>query len=179
MIINASPLIVFGKINKIDLLRRVLKKIVIAQEVYDEVVTQGLEVQASEASLIAEHISKRDITIKKLSLEGYRKAASLQNMYRLLDKGESETIALALEEQESEVLLDDRTARAVAKLYNLRPRGSLWVVGSAFEKHIITELEVKKLISQMISLKFRLSSEVVAEFLANIEKIKEGHGKKR
>ncbi len=172
MIVNASSLIIFGKLNKIKLLKEIVKSIVIAQEVYEEVVTRGLEIQASEASFIAEYVDKGEITIKKVYMEGQRKVASLQKIYAALDKGEAETIALALEEHETEVLLDDLTARKVAVLHNILPRGSLWVVASAFEKRLITELEVKTLVSQMISLKFRLSASVVTAFLEDIEKIK-------
>lgn len=179
MIINASPLIIFGKLNKIDLLKKVLKKIVIAPQVYEEVVVRGLEIHASEASIIAEYIERGEIIIKEVSTLGQKKAMSLQKTYKLIDSGEAETIALALEEHESEILLDDLAARMIAKLHNLIPRGSLWVLLSAFEREIITEEEIKILLSSMVSFKFRISASVVAEFLSGIERIKMRHNKKR
>ena len=49
MIINASPLIILGKLNKISILIKIYKNLEITNKVYEEVVLKGIEQNASDA----------------------------------------------------------------------------------------------------------------------------------
>lgn len=172
MIINSSPLIIFGKLNKLELLERVLKKLIIAEAVYKEVVENGIKINAPEALLIEDYIEKGKIEIKKLDRRWQKKALFLEKIYTQLDYGEAETIALALQEKEGAVLIDERIARKIAKLQGLESWGSLKILLIAFKKNIITEEEVREIITEMTSTKFRLSAEVVNKFWIFFDKLK-------
>lgn len=172
MIINSSPLIIFGKLNKIDLLKKVFEDLVISEAVYKEVVEKGKLKNFPEAFIIEEAIKNKIIIIKKLSEINRNKAISLLNFYKSIDYGEAETIALALQEKQTEVLIDERAARKVASLYNLKPRGSLRVLLLAFIKKIINEEEIKKIITEMTKEKFRIGADVISEFWSIFDKIK-------
>src|SRR3989344_1328478 len=164
MISNASSLIIFGKLNKLEFLYELFGKLVISQAVYEEVVENWMKINAPEAMLIKNQIESGKIIIKKLNQEFQKKAKLLENIYASLDYGESETIALALEMNEKDVLIDERVARNVAKLEGLTPKGSLYVLLIAFKKKKLTEKEIKFLVTEMTATKFRLSSEVSNKF---------------
>lgn len=170
MISNASPLIFFSKINKIDLLCMVFPKILIPNEVFEEVVVRGAG--SPDAVLIQEYITKGNITIKKLSSEYQKKTSRLVEIYPHLDRGEAEVISLALQEQEKEVLMDDSIGRKVAELHNLIPSGSLRVVLLAFHRKIISNEEVMKILHQLIDAGLYLGADVLEEFYELVRKMR-------
>ncbi len=172
MIINSSPLIIFGRLNKLSFLKKVLGELIISEAVYKEVVEKGKIKNAPEAFIIEEAINGGIIKVKKLDESSKKKAISFLNFYKSLDYGEAETIALALQEKQSEILIDERTARKVASLYNLKPRGSLRILLLAFIKKIIDEEEIKKIVAEMAKEKFRLGADVISEFFNILNKIK-------
>lgn len=172
MIINASPLIIFGRLNKLELLKKVFGELVVSQAVYQEVVEGGIKINAPEALLIKEYIERGEIKVKRLDAKWQKRADFLQKVYTQLDIGEAQTIALALQEKEKAVLIDERIARKVAKLEGLMPQGSLRVLLVAFKKSIITEEELRQTLTEMTSTKFRLSAEVINKFWMLFEKLK-------
>ena len=170
MISNASPLINFAKLNKLDLLAACVGVMAISEKVFEEVVRKGSA--SSEAELIDEQIKKGNIVIKKLGATYLQKAEQIRTVFKVSGLGESTTIALALQENESEVLIDDLRARETAKLNGLKPLGSLRILLIAFDKGIINEEEVKKLFGRMLENKLWISGEVVIKFLELFEKVK-------
>lgn len=177
MIINSSPLIIFGKLNRLDLLIKVLGKITISKVVYREVVEKGMKKNAPEALLVKDHVKKGKIEIKKLNERWKEEALFLEKMHKYLDYGEAETICLALQEKEKTILLDERYARNIASLHALEPVGSLRILLLAFKRGIIKEKEIKKIITEMIKKNFRLGVEVINEFWVVFEKLKRGKEK--
>ncbi len=172
MISNSSPLIIFGRLNKLDLLLKVVKELEIAKAVYNEVVESGIIINAPESNLIKEYINNGKIKIKELNKTGEEKFTLLKKVYNQLDEGECETIALALQENKNEVLIDERLARKAAQFHGLKPCGSLRVLLIAYKKKIITEKEIKEIVTEMTSTKFRLSSEVINKFWMLFEAMK-------
>ncbi len=172
MIINSSPLIVFGKLNKLDLLGKVLGKIIISEAVYVEVVERGSEKGAPEALLVKDYVEKGKIKVKKLNKRWKKEAVFLEQMHRYLDYGEAETICLALQEKENSVLMDEKHARKVASLYSLKPFGSLRVLLLAWRRNMIEEKEIETIISEMIQQGFRLGADVISEFWVVFKKLK-------
>lgn len=172
MIINSSPLIIFGKLNKIELLKKVLGNLDISESVYKEVVENGKLKDFPEAFIIEEAIKNEIIAIKKLSETNRNKVISLLNFYKSLDYGEAETIALALQEKQTEVLIDEKIARKVASLYGIRPIGSLRVLLLAFKNNLLNKDEIKQIIIDMTKEKFRLGADVISEFFRILNKIK-------
>ncbi len=173
MIVNASPLILFGKIQKINILNQLYGIIYITQSVYDEVVKKGLSKNASDALIVEEHIKKEDIKIKKLTNEGIEKSSFLQGINPQINKGEADTIALALQEKEKVFVIDEKKAREVAKLQGLKPKGSLRVILEAYQKNILNEKEIKEILTQMTATKFRVSAEIINMFWQAFDKLKE------
>jgi uncharacterized protein len=172
MICNASPLIIFSKVKRLDLLCGVTDGIIIPQAVYEEVVVQGQIIHASDALLVKDFVDKGNICVCPLNKEGKKKAKHLEQMYRNIDYGEAETIALALEKKEKMVLIDEKNAREVAKLHGLIPKGSLYILLLAFQKKHISEKEVKDIVTLMTRTKFHLGGDVMNTFWMIVERIK-------
>lgn len=170
MITNASPLIIFAKIQKLDLLRDVVKEIRTPYAVYEEVVLNGKD--ASDALLVKDFVEKKKIVVKILNKEGKEKAEQLEKTYKNIDYGEAETIALAVEQKESIVLIDEKNARDVAKLHGLIPKGSLYILLSAFQRKLIDEKELREMVFLITTTKFHLGADVMNRFWMIVEKMK-------
>jgi len=171
LIINASPLIIFGKLNKIGILKEIYKTIEITNKVYEEVVLKGIEQNARDAYIAKEYIDKKEIKIYNLD----KKYADLSNKIQVIyniDIGEAETIALALQLNKKEIIIDELDAREASKAFGIKPIGSLGVLLIAYKNNLINKEEIKKLISGMEDSKYRFSPKVLIEFWELFEKIK-------
>lgn len=173
MISNSSPLIAFGKINSLNLLFEVLGEIKISSSVYREVVEKGKKIGAPDAILIDEKIGEKWIEVCDLDKKHELKCAAIRKIYSSINLGEAETIALALQKKQKEVLIDERIARKVSKLYGLKPRGSLYVLVLAYKKGAIDLDELNDYFVKLTSSQFRVGPEVVNDFWKKISRIKE------
>ncbi len=108
VVCNATPLINFAAINRLDILETAFVQIVIPQAVYDETTVRGFP--GSEFVLQA-------IGSKWLQVRSVSTVAS--NIPPELDNGEREAIALVLEIGERRIWLDEREARQVAQSLGL------------------------------------------------------------
>ncbi len=167
MIINASPLILFGKINRLDILKDIYKTIEITGSVYDEVVVKGIEKNYVDAYIIKDSVEDNSIKILTLNDKSIEIAKKLQVIYSI-DIGESDTIALAFQLGRKEVIIDEISARESAKSLGIKPIGSL----IAYKNDLISRKEVDELLTQMINSKYRLSPNVLNEFWNLFEKMK-------
>lgn len=127
---NSSPLIHLARIGRLELLRDFFKNVLIPEEVYKECVIDGKD--REDANKI------RDaswILVSRIENIALKKALNT-----FLDKGESEAIALALQEEADLILLDDYEAREFARIYNLKITGTIGVLIKAKDKGIISNL---------------------------------------
>jgi len=171
VIINASPLIIFGKLNRLDILKKLYKNIRISDEVYQEVVIKGIEKNLKDALIIKESINNHEIDIIKLNKEFSPIAQKIEVIYDI-DKGEAETIALALQLKEKEVIIDEASAREAVKSINIQPIGSLRVLLLAYKSKFISKAEIKEILNEMENSKYRLSPKVLIEFWEILERMK-------
>lgn len=115
---NSTPLIHLAKIGQLQLLQDFYGRVIIPQSVYAECVTEGKAYD--DAKLIAQ-ADWLDIM-----------RAEDQNLITLLnselDRGESEAITLALEQQSDLLLLDDTDGRVKARLYGIKHTGTIGIL---------------------------------------------------
>ncbi len=162
MISNASPLIFFSKINRLDLLCQVFPELLIVAEVFKEIVERGKG--SPDAVLVGSYVKQGRILVKELSLKHQQLSSQLVEMYLPLDRGEAETISLVLQEHETEILMDDAIGRKVAELNQILPGGSLRVLLLAYERELISGAEVQELVSQLLKAGLYVGAEVVGRF---------------
>lgn len=115
---DTSPLTNLAGIGQFDLLRRLYGRLHIAEGVWQELNARGQRWpgrdEVAEADWIERHAVQNHPLVKALE--------------RDLDRGEAETIALALELEADLVLLDEREGRRAAQRLGLRVVGVVGVL---------------------------------------------------
>lgn len=139
VICNATPLINFAAINRLDILQAVFGTIVIPQAVYNETTGSGF----LSSQFILQAIASGWLQVHPVSNIAF-------SIPPELDHGERETIALALETSELNILLDEREARQVAKNLGLQVIGTLGILLLAKNRKIIPQ--VQPLLDAMIDI---------------------------
>ena len=142
---NAGPLMVLGKLNRLDLLAGLFDEVQIPRGVYDEVVTQGLSRGASDAFTVRLFWQRQQwpiIDVPQALLAAYAPPVAL-------DPGETEVLALAQSLANPLVLLDDEVARAEARRLNLRLWGTLGILVRAYRRGLISQDQAELLIREI------------------------------
>ncbi|KOR38453.1 MULTISPECIES: DUF3368 domain-containing protein [Planktothricoides] len=138
IICNATPLINFASIGRLDILKSLFTEIVIPKAVYSETVESGFP----NSETIVNGIKAGWLKVKLV--EEMSESISLE-----LDAGEREAIALALSEQKARVVLDERRARKVAQELGLNVIGTLGILILGKQNRIIPQ--VKPLLDAMMT----------------------------
>ena len=125
---NATPLIYLAKADKLMLLQRVIKNVLIPAAVFQEVVAEGKRLGEKDAFRVEKAIAEGWLSVKEV-----KKKISSQFT---LHSGEIEVIALAKEKGINTVLIDDIKARSAAEIAGLTPVGTLWVILQAVKTKI-------------------------------------------
>jgi predicted nucleic acid-binding protein len=126
-------------IHYLYLLHQLYGTVLIPEAVYRELTDQNFPVAGATEVQTFDWIQTRAVT-------DYTLVEALSNE---LDIGEAEAIALAVEIQSDQVLIDERRGRLVASRLNLRYTGILGVLVEAKSKGLIAE--VKPLLDALIS----------------------------
>ena len=171
MIINAYPLIIFGRLNRIDILKNLYREIKVSNEVYNKVVLKGIEKNSMDAFIVKEQIENNIIRIISLNEKFSSLSNKIKEIYNI-DIGEAETISLALQLGEKEAIIDEISAREAAKAFGIKPIGSLRVLLIAYKNKSISKSEIKDLVNEMENTKYRLSPKVLIEFWRLLENIR-------
>jgi predicted nucleic acid-binding protein len=125
---NTSPLTNLAAIGQFDLLHRLYGRVHIAEGVWEELNAGGRRWPGRYEVAAANWIERRPVQNRWL-------VTALQ---RDLDRGEAETIALALELGAEVVLLDEREGRRVAQRLGLRVVGVVGILLEAKSNGAIT-----------------------------------------
>ncbi len=152
VISNTSPLFYLHRLRCLDLLQKLYQRVTVPEAVVEEL--QAGREQGEDAPDVAEHdwIFVRPIRVP-----------ALIGLITDLGAGEAQVLALALEEPESLVILDDRLAREVAKLQNLRITGTMGVLLRAKQEGHLQA--IAPLLNKLADLGFRLSDTVRTSIL--------------
>lgn len=160
IISNSSPLILLAKINKLSVLERLYKKISIPYEVYNEVIAKGKKENYSDAALIERHINEV-IFVTNLNKEYVKEAEKLK---RVIGSGESEAIALCLQEKAKLLLIDNLEPRKIAQTKRIKCRSTPGILFEALKNGIIAFDEYESAIKELSKYAW-LSGDIVAYFL--------------
>jgi predicted nucleic acid-binding protein len=167
---NSIPLIYLAKVNKLDLLKPLFTEVFIPQEVKNEVVDKGKMLGKKDAYIVEKAITAG--WLKVLTTDTV--AVSIE-----IDPGEIAALSLAKKLKLKEVLIDESSARAAARLLDLTPRGTLFILLKALQKEEIDQDEFPEVLNQLLKEGFRLKEEVYLEALKEAKRItaktKPGH----
>lgn len=172
MISNASPLIILAKVELLKEFLELYKAIEISTEVYNEAIKKGLQAEKQDAQILDALLKEGKIKVTKLNQEHGKASKNIIENYKL-DKGEAETISLALQLNKKEILMDEAIGRKIAKFFNVKPKGTLKILLELYNRNIINEEQLRRKVNEIIGKQFRLDTEVITKFWELFEKIKE------
>ena len=131
---DSSTLIHLAKIGRLNFLRKFHKKILVAPAVWREVVEEGKDWPGSNE-------------LKEAKQAGWIEVVEPTNrtlihfLRKDLHGGESETIALAVENDSEIVFLDESEARRIARVYGLNITGVVGILIRAKREDMIPSLQ--------------------------------------
>jgi predicted nucleic acid-binding protein len=147
VISNTSPLFYLHQLGCLDLLQKLYGQIVIPKAVFEE-----LEEGRRQGECVPDVQGCDWIKIRSVRIP------SLVRLVTDFGAGEAQVLALALEEPNCLVILDERLAREVAELQNLRITGTAGVLLKAKQQGYISA--VRPLLDNLMQSNFRLSDQV-------------------
>ena len=136
---DTSPINNLAAINHLHLLNQLYGTVFIPEAVYRELTDPNFPVAGAAEVQTFDWIQTRTISDRTL----------VEALSNELDIGEAEAIALAVEMQADQVLIDERRGRLVASRLNLRYTGILGILVEAKNKGLIAE--VKPLLDALIN----------------------------
>lgn len=160
---DSTPLIYLAKIGRLNLLRDVSEKIYIPEAVFNEAVTQGKALNMSDAFIIEKAVGT---WIIKEQVE-----PEVDAEFRFLDtntklgSGEKEALKLCKQLNAIYFIADDREARRVSRILNIKPIGTCGILVQAFRQASITKREALQILDDLVKVGFRISSAVYRRIL--------------
>ena len=131
---DSTPLIHLAKIGKINCLKKIFEKIIIAKEVYHEVIERGEELGKGEIEIIKKLIEEKFIIVKES-----KEKIEFPNLHA----GEQTSLALCRELQIKNLLIDEKDGFNVAVMLNLIPIRTTSILIILVDKKIIDFKEYK------------------------------------
>ena len=130
---NAGPLMVLAKLNLLHLFKELYGRVHIPRSVYDETVTEGMRQGHEDARTLLLFLNQ--VGWNPEDVDAAVIQAGLHEAY--LDRGERDTLALAMALGNALVLMDETVGRQVARAQGLAVRGSLGVMIEAYRRDLI------------------------------------------
>ena len=156
IVTNSTPLIELSKINQLKLLREVYQSIYIPEEVYTEVVVNGIGKPGAVEVEEADWILRQPVINKDQVIDLHNRIP--------IGLGECGAIVLAQEIRTERLIIDDRVARRVAIAKGLPVIGTVGVLRVAKAKRIVPA--VKPILDDLRSHGTRISDNLYYQTLA-------------
>ena len=160
VICNSSPIIGLCIIGKLDLLWNIYEEVIIPEAVYNEVV-KSVDIEKIGAKELQKAVDDKNVTIYKVKDE-----LLVNRFMGRLHRGELEVIAGAKELNLEYLLIDERSARALAEALMLEPTGTLGVLKFAKMAGYIDELKIY--LDCLMENNYRISKKIYSEILASV-----------
>lgn len=132
---DSSPLIILARLGCLELLKNLFSPLYISTEVHREVVVSGAGLPGASEVEKAEWIE-----VRKLQSQADLHASQQKHSLGL---GELSTILLAKEIHATVVLLDDFSARKLAKAEGLKVRGSVGLLETLYLRGYLPDLRTE------------------------------------
>lgn len=150
-VVNASPLIVFGKIGQLELFTRLAQEIVVPRGVSEEILA-GPENDAARLAIEGQMFRLVDVQEPTPELAAWD-----------LGLGETAVLSFALEHPDWTAILDDGAARKCAVTFSIKVKGSLAIVILAKKRGLIPQ--AKQLLHTMQEVGLRLDEGMIRQVL--------------
>ena len=155
LVSNCSPLIFLAKLNSLELLSQ--DHVWVSFQVKEELLCK----ESEEKDKLEKFLSQKNVSIVKIKKD--------RHFSLMLGKGEMAAICLSLENKIPDVLLDDRRAYSLAKVHNLKPHGTLWIILRAYANKLIARTAARELIYELPAIDFRIDQKFLFQILKSLE----------
>ena len=142
VISDTSCLIALAKIDKLYLLRELFQEILITKEVNQEF-----------GGFLPEWVLIKEVSNKQKQIE----------LEKQLDRGEASSIALALELENSTLIIDETKGRKIAQSYDIDIIGTIGIILLAEKRGLIQD--VVEVILRLVNKGFRLSDKLINKII--------------
>jgi predicted nucleic acid-binding protein len=159
---NSTPLIYLAKLNKFSLLTKLFEEIIIPEEVYDEVVLKGKELNKPETIIIQNFIERNFVKIEKIKPK--LKIDTLR-------KGEICVISLGLKLGIKNILIDDKEGVEVCKVLGLKPFRTTTILLELLKRNLISLEEFENLLIELSKDGYFLRADVFKFLLKEAERL--------
>jgi predicted nucleic acid-binding protein len=147
---DSTTLIILSDLDKLIYLKNLFATIYIPSKVYEEI------------------NFKRDFELPDyIQIIKPKKTSQLQELKMLLDDGESEAIALAIE-KELPLIIDEKKGRKIAKNLSLDILGLLGVIYLNIKKEFISIDDARDFIQKAKSNNYRIATQLIEEMFDNL-----------
>ncbi len=140
---DTSALIHLAKISLLEKSCKYFVNVVMPPLVYEEAM-EGIERGYADATLIAESVKRRIITIKKVK-SGLVRKCNLFNIY----KGEAEAVALYWQENADFLATDDDNVRKKGRIINVKTIGTLAIALKLLKEGVISKEKFEEAVSDL------------------------------
>ncbi|CAA6818701.1 MAG: Unknown protein [uncultured Sulfurovum sp.] len=144
---DSTTLIILFDLNRMELLSNLFSKIIIPSSVYDEI-----------------SVKKQIILPNFISIQNVNNSELLETLKLVLDLGESEAIALALE-LNSKLIIDEKKGRKIAMKQGLEIIGLLGIVYLNIKKGFLKKEEAKAFLEDALKHGYRINQKLIDEML--------------
>ncbi|MEA2027350.1 MAG: hypothetical protein U9N49_00020 [Campylobacterota bacterium] len=147
---DSTTLIILLDLDRVALLSNLFTSITIPQAVFDELNHKG-DVELPNF-----------ITVVQVA-----PSETLEMLKKLLDRGESEAIALALQRNEK-LIVDEKKGRKIAMNQGIEIIGLLGIIYLNIKKGFITQNEAKEFLDDALSHGYRISNRLIEGMFARL-----------
>jgi len=160
---DSTPLIYLAKVGKLSLVKDVFERVSVPEAVFNEAVVQGKALNISDASIIERLVGAWIIR--------ERVRPEVDAEYRFLDTntrmglGEKEAIKLCKQLSADYFIVDDREARRVSRILNIRPIGTCGIIVQSYRQGSTTRGEAVQIVDDLVKAGFRLDPTVYRRIL--------------
>ena len=167
---DAGPLIHLAQINKLQILEKLFKRVLISQGVKREVVDEGIKLGHSDAVTVKEAIDKGWIMIEKLTREELLAAKRLAKGENI-SQSDAETLILAKKKEARNVLVDEKILSHLAKMFGFTVWNTWTIMLEALSKRLIEISDIKLAIKELGEHRHKLKAKQAEEILEAAERI--------
>jgi len=151
----------------LNLIKDVFEKVFIPETVFNEAVTQGKALNISDASIIERTVGNWIIKVQV--------KPEVEMEYHFLDTnmklglGEKGALKLCKQLNAEYFIVDDKEARRVARILNIKPIGTCGIIVQACRQGSIMSREGLQILDELVKIGFRISSTVYRRILNELE----------
>lgn len=151
IISDSTTLIILSDLKRFNLLSNIFEKVYIPKKVFEEVSYRS-NIRLPEFIEIIEAEQNELLT----------------NLKKILDEGESEAIALAVQKK-LPLIIDEKKGRKVAKNLDIEIIGLLGVLYLNYKKNYLSKKEIEEFLDKAILNGYRISTMLLKQFFKNIK----------